>query len=65
MKAVAVTKGGLTIHNFTRYNTDDIVALAEALEDHNFDGALVSYSEYAPIQTAYMRPLRGTTGLYA
>ena len=55
MNAVAVTKGGLTIHNFTRYNTDDIVALAEALEDHNFDGALVSYSEYAPNDAVTLR----------
>jgi hypothetical protein len=55
MKAVAVTKGGLTIHNYTRYNTDDIVALAEALEDHNFEDGLVSYSEYAPNDAVTLR----------
>jgi hypothetical protein len=55
MKSVAVTKGGLTIHNFTRYNTDDIVAFAEAMEDHNFVDDPVTYSEYAPNDAVTLR----------
>lgn len=43
-----VTKRGLTIRNFTRYNTEDIVALMEVIEEHNFDEELDSFSPYSP-----------------
>lgn len=50
-----VTKRGLTIRNFTRYNTEDIVALMEVIEEHNFDEELDSFSPYAPNKVVVLK----------
>jgi hypothetical protein len=40
------TKGGLTIQNYSRYNTDDIVALCNAIEKRRFGKGPVVFSPF-------------------
>jgi hypothetical protein len=42
------TKGGLTIRNYTRYDTEDILAVAQRVENELFPNGRVELSEWAP-----------------